>query len=51
MAVGNDAARFTTTATSPALARFFHDRGWMVAFPERRGLGVPRLILALSAAC
>jgi hypothetical protein len=50
MTIGNEATRFSATVTSP-VARFFHDQGWMVAFPERRGLGVPRLILALSAAC
>ena len=37
--MGNDAAVFTTTVTSPALARFFNDRGWMVVFPQRRGRG------------
>ncbi len=37
--MGNDAATFTTTVTSPALARFFNDRGWMVVFPQRRGRG------------
>lgn len=30
---------FTSTWTSPALARFFNERGWMVAFPQRRGRG------------
>jgi hypothetical protein len=51
MTIGNEATRFSATATSPALARFFHEQRWMVAFPERRRLAAPRLILALSAAC
>lgn len=37
--MGKDAAVFATTVTSPALARFFNDRGWMVVFPQRRGRG------------
>ncbi len=37
--MGNDTAVFATTVTSPALARFFNDRGWMVVFPQRRGRG------------
>jgi hypothetical protein len=51
MTIGNEAIRFSATATSPALARFFLDQGGMVALPERRGFAMPRLILALSAAC
>jgi pimeloyl-ACP methyl ester carboxylesterase len=37
--MGNDSVVFTSTVTSPALARFFNDRGWMVVFPQRRGRG------------
>ncbi len=36
---GNDPALFTVTYTHEALARFFVDRGWLVAFPQRRGRG------------
>jgi pimeloyl-ACP methyl ester carboxylesterase len=36
---GNDPSLFTSTVTSPALARYFNDRGWMVVFPQRRGRG------------
>ena len=36
---GNDPALFTTTWTCPALTRFFVDRGWLVALPQRRGRG------------
>jgi pimeloyl-ACP methyl ester carboxylesterase len=37
--VGNDPSVFTSTVTSPALAKHFNDRGWMVVFPQRRGRG------------
>jgi len=36
---GNDPSLFTSTVTSPALAKHFNDRGWMVVFPQRRGRG------------
>ena len=36
---GNDASLFKATWTSPALARFFNERGWLIAFPQRRGRG------------
>jgi dienelactone hydrolase len=36
---GNDPASFRTTSTNPALARFFVECGWLVAFPQRRGRG------------
>lgn len=36
---GSDPSSFTNTVTSPALAKFFNDRGWMVMFPQRRGRG------------
>jgi dienelactone hydrolase len=36
---GNDPSLFTSTTTSPALAKYFNDRGWMVVFPQRRGRG------------
>jgi len=36
---GSDPSLFTSTVTSPALAKYFNDRGWMVAFPQRRGRG------------
>lgn len=36
---GNDPSLFTSTWTCPALARFFTERGWLVAFPQRRGRG------------
>lgn len=36
---GNDPSVFTSTVTSPALAKHFNDRGWMVVFPQRRGRG------------
>ena len=36
---GDNPALFTNTYTSAALARFFTDRGWLVAFPQRRGRG------------
>jgi dienelactone hydrolase len=34
---GDNPTLFTSTWTSPALAGFFTQRGWMVAFPQRRG--------------
>jgi dienelactone hydrolase len=37
--IGNDPSLFTSTVTSPALAKHFTDRGWMVVFPQRRGRG------------
>ncbi|AVQ80998.1 MULTISPECIES: alpha/beta hydrolase family protein [unclassified Variovorax] len=37
--IGNDPSVFTSTVTSPALAKHFNDRGWMVVFPQRRGRG------------
>jgi len=36
---GNDPSLFTSTVTSPALAKHFNERGWMVVFPQRRGRG------------
>jgi dienelactone hydrolase len=36
---GNRPAEFKTTWTNPALAKFFNDKGWLVAFPQRRGRG------------
>lgn len=36
---GSDPALFTQTFTSKAIARFFVERGWLVAFPQRRGRG------------
>lgn len=36
---GSDPALFGLTFTSKSVARFFVDRGWMVAFPQRRGRG------------
>ena len=36
---GDDASLFASTWTSPALAKFFTDRGWMAVFPQRRGRG------------
>ncbi|PZP93315.1 MAG: hypothetical protein DI587_29035 [Variovorax paradoxus] len=37
--MGDDPSLFTATVTSPALAKYFNDRGWMVVFPQRRGRG------------
>ncbi len=37
--LGNDSSLFTVTYTHEALARFFVERGWLVAFPQRRGRG------------
>lgn len=36
---GNDKSLFTNTWVNPWLADFLNERGWMVAFPQRRGRG------------
>jgi dienelactone hydrolase len=36
---GSDPSLFTITTYSETIAKFFVDRGWMVAFPQRRGRG------------
>lgn len=36
---GDDPSLFTRTFTSKAIARFYVERGWLVAFPQRRGRG------------
>ena len=36
---GTDPSQFVQTFTSKTIARFFVERGWMVAFPQRRGRG------------
>jgi dienelactone hydrolase len=36
---GDDPAQFKVTYTSETVAKFFADRGWLVAFPQRRGRG------------
>ena len=36
---GSDPSLFTQTFTSKAVASWFVDRGWIVAFPQRRGRG------------
>lgn len=36
---GSDPSLFNLTFTSKSVAQFFVDRGWMVAFPQRRGRG------------
>ena len=36
---GNRPSEFKTTWTNPALAKFFTEKGWLVAFPQRRGRG------------
>ncbi|MEJ2513678.1 MAG: CocE/NonD family hydrolase [Gammaproteobacteria bacterium] len=36
---GSDPSLFTITSVSEPVAKFFVDRGWMVAFPQRRGRG------------
>lgn len=36
---GNDKSLFTNTWVNPWLADFLNGRGWMVAFPQRRGRG------------
>lgn len=36
---GDDPSQFRITYANEAIARFFAERGWMVAFPQRRGRG------------
>lgn len=36
---GSDPSLFTMTFVSETVARFFAERGWLVAFPQRRGRG------------
>lgn len=36
---GNDPGLFDDTFTNKSISRFFVERGWMVAFPQRRGRG------------
>ena len=36
---GSDPSRFGITFTSKSIAQYFVERGWMVAFPQRRGRG------------
>jgi len=36
---GSDPSLFTVTSFTEPVAKFFTDRGWMVAFPQRRGRG------------
>jgi dienelactone hydrolase len=36
---GDDPSQFRVTYTNEAAAKFFADRGWLVAFPQRRGRG------------
>ncbi len=36
---GDDPALFKLTYTHEAIARFFTEKGWLVAFPQRRGRG------------
>ena len=36
---GSDPSRFGFTFTSKSIAQYFVERGWMVAFPQRRGRG------------
>lgn len=36
---GDDPSQFRITYSNEAIARFFADRGWLVAFPQRRGRG------------
>lgn len=36
---GSDPSQFGLTFTSKSIAAYFVDRGWMVAFPQRRGRG------------
>jgi pimeloyl-ACP methyl ester carboxylesterase len=36
---GDNPAAFTSTWTSPGLAKIFTAKGWLVAFPQRRGRG------------
>jgi dienelactone hydrolase len=37
--IGSNAARFTQTFSNPAFAEMFVKKGYMVAFPQRRGRG------------
>jgi dienelactone hydrolase len=37
---GSDPSLFGLTFTSKSIARYFVERGWMVAFPQRRGRGL-----------
>jgi dienelactone hydrolase len=36
---GDNPALFSRTWTSDTISRFFNERGWLVAFPQRRGRG------------
>jgi dienelactone hydrolase len=36
---GSDPSLFTITSVTETVAKFFTDRGWMIAFPQRRGRG------------
>jgi dienelactone hydrolase len=36
---GSDPSQFTVTFQSESVARFFAERGWQTAFPQRRGRG------------
>ena len=36
---GDNPAAFISTYTSAAIARYFTEKGWLVAFPQRRGRG------------
>jgi dienelactone hydrolase len=36
---GNDRSLFTRTWHAEGIARYFNERGWLVAFPQRRGRG------------
>jgi dienelactone hydrolase len=36
---GDDPSQFRLTYTNEQIARYFNERGWMVAFPQRRGRG------------
>ena len=36
---GDNSASFVSTWASASLAKFFVDKGWLVAFPQRRGRG------------
>ncbi|WP_345944677.1 prolyl oligopeptidase family serine peptidase [Variovorax sp. dw_954] len=36
---GDNPALFTSTFTSPTLTQYFTGKGWMVAYPQRRGRG------------
>lgn len=37
---GSDPSKFGLTFTSKTIVRYFVERGWMVAFPQRRGRGL-----------